>query len=946
MLLVAACGGEATPRVGGEVEPGFEYAGCRGLWRSDDGALVCEPGRSQQLRFFLPDTPDAPSTDDESSDAPQVEGGTLIEDTRLPGGRRIVVEVAPETSSVSVRSPRRDARLRIARVDAPPWVGEARQLGRSGELDAARELLRRHLEASPPTPPRSAERDQPSEQDPAEPEPGIGDAWGLLAVVEMGLGNGDAAEQALLRAVAEHRASAQLYDEVNDTTRLVFRYLEARRFTAARGLLDALPDPADGSAEMAYLVAYYRGVLAEAVGDTRNALAWLREAVVVAERLGLGRNQMLAEQVLARVLQGLGRGDEAAAIYRRLRRHPPIDLEPCDRAQLLNNQAWSMLLARESGNETTPVDEEPGDATPPHPLELLRAAGVELDDPAAAPCAAVQRVNLALNRALALHQDGATDEARQALDEALRLDPDPDPWLALWRLDLDARIALEADRTGEALRGYEHLAELARDTASPEAAWRAAVGRAQALEAEGRSGEALERWAEAEALLEQEALAIPLGEGRDTFAAGRELATRRYLTLLLATGHRDRAFEVARRSRARALRTVRRGDRLAQLDAADQRLWDDAIARYREEREALDRATADDWRLASDRLAEVQREREARRAELQQVLDEAFAVLGPGIDTRLPDLVPGDLTLLYHPTDQGWVGFAALDGTLQVELLPDLDPMLTPAPSVDPGSALGPLADRLLRPFAGQIDTARRIRWLPYGGLRALDLHTLPWDGAVLLSHRPVVYGLDLRSQTRGSTGEGALVVGDPQGDLPAAAEEARRVAEALADHLAVERLEGPDAQGSTLRERLPSRALFHYAGHGEFAGTGGWRSALPLANGSRLALGDVLTLPRAPDTVVLSGCETGRTAVAAPVEALGLAQAFLVAGSRQVVATTRPVTDAGASRFVATFYEHALAEAAPGSPLDLAEALRQAQLAWRDAEPEADWASFRVLEP
>jgi cellulose synthase operon protein C len=113
----------------------------------------------------------------------------------------------------------------------------------------------------------------------------------------------------------------------------------------------------------------------------------------------------------------------------------------------------------------------------------------------------------------------------------------------------------------------------------------------------------------------------------------------------------------------------------------------------------------------------------------------------------------------------------------------------------------------------------------------------------------------------------------------------------------------------------------------------------LPLAESSELTLGDVLALARAPRWVVLSGCETGRAGAAAPAESLGLAQAFLAAGSRSVLAAVRPVADDTAAALVDGYYR----AWSPVTPV--AAALRSAQLALRARDPRADWASFRIVE-
>ena len=155
----------------------------------------------------------------------------------------------------------------------------------------------------------------------------------------------------------------------------------------------------------------------------------------------------------------------------------------------------------------------------------------------------------------------------------------------------------------------------------------------------------------------------------------------------------------------------------------------------------------------------------------------------------------------------------------------------------------------------------------------------------------------------------------------------------------APELLEGSAAVASVLRRRLGEVDLFHYAGHAVFGGDGGWESVLPLAESSELTLGDILALTRVPQWVVLSGCETARSGDAAPAESLGLAQAFLTAGSAGVLAAVRPVADQTAARLIATFYG-AWTGTTPASA-----ALRAAQLSLRREAPTADWSSFRIIE-
>ena len=182
--------------------------------------------------------------------------------------------------------------------------------------------------------------------------------------------------------------------------------------------------------------------------------------------------------------------------------------------------------------------------------------------------------------------------------------------------------------------------------------------------------------------------------------------------------------------------------------------------------------------------------------------------------------------------------------------------------------------------------------------------------------------------------------MGDPLRNLRAARDEVREVGAILQSDWQVQRLVGSQAQYAAVLQGLANAELFHYAGHGHFSGRGGWGSVLTLAPPAEITIGDILGLGHAPRWVVLSGCDTGRTATDTPAETLGLAQAFLSNGSQMVVAATRPVADETALALIDKFYE------AWKTSGDAGEGLRQAQLALHRERTEDDWSSFRLFEP
>lgn len=899
-LGLAGCGAGSAPADLDAPRLRVEYAGCETVL---EGPVCVLPG-DRRLRLWVQS-----DTDAIVELAGVANGGESP--VEVQQGLRYEVEIPPQTAELRVHSERRGASaswLLALREPAPPeWLQRFLEIYRRGERRQAERLLHERLAGLP-----AEER---------------GKALGLLARVELGKGASDQASSYFEEALLWHREAGRTYDLVDDATALAYLLIyDAQDFPRARSVLDALPEDWGGPAEASYYLSYYRGLLAKENGDLRSALRHLETAGLQAERLGLTRLWRTAEHPLAVMLQRVGRYAEAEAVARRLWREAPAELVDCDRAQLLNNLAWTQLLAREAGepaDDPTPLLEQT--------LEIFRRHGC--------PEFADEQVNVLLNLALAHLHENRTAVARERLDEAAALGELAEPRLELWRLDLEGRLALRRGSPQESLEHYLELAERAAAAAVLEAEWRAMVGRAQALHALGEPDGSLMALARADALLSEMSFAVALREGRETFVARYRGATELYLDLLLDAGRPAEALAVARRSRSRVLQGLRRQDRLAKLSPAEQQTWSRAVVAYRARRDALERDAAEDWRLPADERRRARSERQEQRRQMLRALEEAQAVVGESYrPAQLPPPQAGEIMLVFHPLPEGWVGFAADRRGVIAERLFCVEERLS----------AGDLGRCLLQPFARRIEQAETVRILPYGPLREVDFHALRFAGDVLLASKPVVYPLDLAAAGSGG-GDGlrepprALLVADPGGDLPAARGEALMAAAALKTFdggWEVVSLSGEQAGGDTVRRRLIQADLFHYAGHAVFEGSGGWDSGLPLADGTRLTVGDILALPRVPRWVVLSGCETGRSGQDAPQEGIGLANAFAAAGSSRVVAAVRPVADADARALVREFYREWSGSAAESV------ALQRAVLALRRDRPRADWSSFRIIEP
>jgi hypothetical protein len=749
----------------------------------------------------------------------------------------------------------------------------------------------------------------------------------LYTLASLALLNGQDAEAVafLKEGLSVIRAEGRLSGaggEVETAAMLAWIHLKHFRFTEARRALAELRIPAGAPADARYLLAYNRGLLAFSVGDYRSALEQLRKAVDLAERVGMARYRLDAQQVLAGVFQGLGRSREAAELIERL----PEDLyeeKPCDIGSLWSNQGWARFLAREAG-------EEAEDPTP-----LLQEARDLFDREG---CRPDQKLNARINLALAHQQAHRWREAGKALEEIRPRTSEATLNQLFWWLDLEGREAIAENDPARALRFYRELSERAGRTRSLDSSFRAAVGSARARLLLGDRTAAIEDLATADRLVDEQTWLIPADQGRDTFIAQREQAAQLYLQLLLDNGQLQDAFALARRARSRLLRQLEVRDRLAQLTPAEQERWDQAMSRYWKLRDAVDRQAAGEWKLSRDQVERAQQDRAAQLDEARKDLDAAMADLGMSGHQGENNLTPpgsNEIILAYHPLPQGWVGFAAHPGGVEATRF-----TLPPEVLGDPAA----LSRRLLVPFRSLLDAAERLRVLPYGPLRAVDFHALPLDGEPLIARHLVVYSLDLPSRSSIALPDRpvALLVTDPEGNLPEARQEAEAVDAAIRGwrgSWSLRRLDGLAATAGEVLKDLPDADLFHFAGHGNFAGFAGWDSALRLADGSRLTLADLLALRRVPSWVVLSSCEAGQSSAQARGEGMGLAQAFLVAGSRAVIAATERVEDRTSRALVDELYRGW----EPGA--DLPRQLQRAQLVLRQRDPAA-WASFRLFEP
>jgi CHAT domain-containing protein len=168
-----------------------------------------------------------------------------------------------------------------------------------------------------------------------------------------------------------------------------------------------------------------------------------------------------------------------------------------------------------------------------------------------------------------------------------------------------------------------------------------------------------------------------------------------------------------------------------------------------------------------------------------------------------------------------------------------------------------------------------------------------------------------------------AVALGDPRGDLPGAAAEARAVAREIgaAEHL------GADASRRMLEDGKAARVL-HVAAHSEIRDG---RATFVLADGG-LSTGDIVSKKIAPRLAVIATCRSQVN----DDPAASLVAAFLAAGTPGVIGVKRSVDDVDETALMLEFYRlyHGHGEHDPMRDLALAQRRTIAQ-----KRPPHTWA-------
>lgn len=521
-------------------------------------------------------------------------------------------------------------------------------------------------------------------------------------------------------------------------------------------------------------------------------------------------------------------------------------------------------------------------------LEQALELGADLKDPQVFRSIHLNLTNLAL-------EEGDPGKAAHHLEEAWKhAEPGKPPEISL--LYYRARVELARGRAEAALESVD-----AAFSQEPPAdwAWDLELVRGEAEEALGRREEAEKAYLRSIAIVEEMRRSLAFDELKSWLLDRKRQPFEALFRLQASAGRSEEALATAERAQARTLldaflspaippgsgwSPARATARMDLIDSLLPAMGESPVAALRPVRDVL--------RAFGDRHGLVYFE----------AGDALWLAVTAGGKVRLEELSasPAEVrrlgeSFLAHPDDAGTAG------RLGAALLP-------------PGSLPPP---------------GRTVHVVTDGPLGNLPFAALRHDSRFLVMDHPVVHVPSLNALAAlearpAGPAAPAVVLADAQGDLPAAAAEAREVGRALGGAVHT----GGAATAGRLREASAARVL-HLATHTGLGPRGPW---LGLAD-RRVPAGEIVAGRIGPPLAVLASCASG-TRPGRPMWG-SLGAAFLAAGSRTVLASLWSVEDEKARELVVRFY-------AEGGAADPALALARTQRVaiGRGASPNR-WAAF-----
>jgi len=512
---------------------------------------------------------------------------------------------------------------------------------------------------------------------------------------------------------------------------------------------------------------------------------------------------------------------------------------------------------------------------------------------------------------------------------------------------------LEVGRMAEAKEGYDILLRYPHILNQGEIYWNILFDRGKIAEKEGNLKEAINFYAQAVDVVEQQRASINTEASKIGFVGEKQALYHNLVRGLYQNGQYEKAFEYVERAKSRALVdllaskkdfAVKGGNEkeiktvLAMIDSADA----EAI---------IQDASIDKNQTRSIQIT-ARKELKSKAPELASLVAVTFLPMA-----ELQSLIPDEEALIeYYYRDKDMYAFIISGSKLHVveldskgltEEIQQLRKLI-----VNPGSTQfievsKKLYRRLFLPLENVL-SKHSIIIVPHGTLHYLPMNAL-YDGNGYLIDRfsirmmPSASAIKYLRERRADKSGGILIfgnpdLGDPRNDLKYAEKEAADIAKIRPGSRVFMRKEATEG---ALRKNCDSYRYIHFATHGQFNHETPLQSALLLAPDSQyngmLTVDKLYSLNMDADLATLSACETGLGEITTGDDLVGLTRGFLYAGCSSIVASLWKVDDLATAHLMTCFYKEM-------EKTNNQEALRTAQMETKKKYPHPYyWAAFQI---
>jgi CHAT domain-containing protein/tetratricopeptide (TPR) repeat protein len=233
----------------------------------------------------------------------------------------------------------------------------------------------------------------------------------------------------------------------------------------------------------------------------------------------------------------------------------------------------------------------------------------------------------------------------------------------------------------------------------------------------------------------------------------------------------------------------------------------------------------------------------------------------------------------------------------------------------------------LLRPILGDLPPCGRLTIIPHDILHQIPFECLH-DGAQYLDRSWQItrcptadFLIERRSRSRGVPVGNTVVIAGTRPGSPFIEVEARRVLDSWDPSSSLLLV---DPSSADALAAMKEARVIHVSAHGNFRGDNPLFSTLHLGR-EVLFLADILETPLTADLAVLSSCDSGQTFSGRGDALLGVAHAFLAAGTERLVASLWRVHDQATASWMEAFHR-ALRESgdAPAARLHACQVVRE----------------------